>query len=388
MAINAISNHPPARSPAQQLRQGGVKHDNSQAAVRNVAAENTVDAQVQNFAQSVDEMTAALAQFRARRQDEKKMGLRTENLERVLEEDANEKAMQILAIAHTQISAEDLLRQARALFPDDSDLVLVLRELIRRRELEKAAANRLQTLHDDVVAHVPARPLKAGINVGLKARIHGKWLKLSPALLRASYRQFLTQDAHETEIYLGWLSHFGYSRRQGVLDFIESSVLTDIDAHDPSCSQLEFGPLLFKLGQLKLLRATDSLFVAHMLSCEQARHLNSNEADWLVLMLSILQGTQPDVVQLLALLHDTMGARAWQQNASAHAAILQALYIACHNFPGRLFVADDDEDARDAEENKVNDEVTEKTRHAWLSVLREGAGVGGEQRDGGILVMV
>ncbi|ECW4629944.1 type III secretion system gatekeeper InvE, partial [Salmonella enterica subsp. enterica serovar Kentucky] len=248
----------------QTSHQDATQHtDAQQAEIQQAAEDSSPGAEVQKFVQSTDEMSAALAQFRNRRDYEKKSSNLSNSFERVLEDEALPKAKQILKLISVHGGAlEDFLRQARSLFPDPSDLVLVLRELLRRKDLEEIVRKKLESLLKHVEEQTDPKTLKAGINCALKARLFGKTLSLKPGLLRASYRQFIQSESHEVEIYSDWIASYGYQRRLVVLDFIEGSLLTDIDANDASCSRLEFGQLLRRLTQLKMLRSADLLFVS------------------------------------------------------------------------------------------------------------------------------
>ncbi|WP_296407544.1 YopN/LcrE/InvE/MxiC type III secretion system gatekeeper [Pluralibacter sp.] len=324
-----------AKQDAQRdvVRQGDANQAEAQR-----ASDATPAAEIQRFVQSTDEMSAAMAQFRNRRDLEKKSEHLTESFERVLEEEALPKAKQILQIARARnVSAEELLKQARALFPDDSDLVLVLRELLRRRKMDEVVAKRLQALVQQVEEQADPKTLKAGINCALKSRLFGKALDLRPNLLRASYRQFLQSEAPEIDVYADWIGSYGYQRRVLVLDFIESAMLTDINSLDASCSRLEFGYLLGRLSQLKLLRSSDALFVHRLLANPVTSAFNPREEDWLLLMLSLLQQPQ----SLDALLADTVGNHALLSRHYEHSSLLQVLYLACKALPPSLFSGDD-----------------------------------------------
>ncbi|WP_434626722.1 YopN/LcrE/InvE/MxiC type III secretion system gatekeeper [Chromobacterium sp. CV08] len=327
------------RSPKQMARAEAQKDAQRQSEARQAEAQQTEDAspaaEVQRFAQATDEMAAVLTQFRNRRDYDKKLGHLADSFERVLDDETLPKAQRVIQVAKTHgVSAEELLRQARALFPDASDLALVLRELLRRRQLDEVVRKRLQALLKQVEDEAEPRQLKAGINCALKARLFGKALDLSPGLLRASYRQFLESDAAEAEVYADWVASYGLRRRAAVLDFIEGALLADIDAQDPSCSRLEFGQLLGRLTQLKLLRSADSEFVGRLLADPLARRFNADEGGWLLLMLGLLQ--QPEQVD--ALLADTVGAEALLSRHAEHSSLLQLLYQACKTLPPRLFL--------------------------------------------------
>ncbi|HID7510682.1 TPA: YopN/LcrE/InvE/MxiC type III secretion system gatekeeper [Enterobacter hormaechei] len=330
-----ISTKQLAKQDAQRdvVRQGDAKQAETQR-----ASDSTPAAEVQRFLQSTDEMSAAMTQFRNRRDLEKKSEHLSESFERVLEEEALPKAKQILQIAKARnVSAEELLKQARALFPDESDLVLVLRELLRRRKMDEVVAKRLQELILQVEEKTDPKTLKAGINCALKSRLFGKALDLRPNLLRASYRQFLQSEAPEIEVYADWIGSYGYQRRVLVLDFIESAMLVDINSLDASCSRLEFGYLLGRLSQLKLLRSSDALFVHRLLANPVTSAFNPREEDWLLLMLSLLQQPQ----SLDALLAVTVGSHALLSRHYEHSSLLQVLYIACKALPPSLFSGDD-----------------------------------------------
>ena len=213
-------------------------------------------AEVQRFIQSTDEMSAVMAQFRHRRDYEKKADSLADSFERVLDDDALPKVRQILQIIRSQnVSAEKLLSYIREFFSDDSDLVLVLRELLKRHAADPVVGKRLSSVLQEAQAQAEPRQLKAGINCALKARLFGKALMLRPGLLRATYRQFIRSHEPESELYADWISSYGYRRRYAILDYIEEALLADISARVASSSCSEFGYLLGRLSQIKRLRS-------------------------------------------------------------------------------------------------------------------------------------
>ena len=293
---------------------------------------------LEDFVQTTDEMTAALTQFRNRRDYEKKSLIVEESFERVLDEDTIPKTQKILKIVSEmdELLSHDLLRQARALFPDDSDLVLVLREMLRRYKFDEIKRQRIQEVLLQIEEQANPRALRAGINCALKAKLFGKMLSLSPTLLRASYRNFLENDAGEMAIYEEWIASYGYQRRSFILDFVETALLTDVDAQDPSCSSLEFGHLLSKLTQLKVLRSADISFIKKLLADVQVSSHNNSEAAWLVFMLAILH--TPEALD--ALLYDVLGEAIFLSSHQKRAQLLQAIRRACKSLPLSLFSDD------------------------------------------------
>ncbi|TKK37727.1 YopN family type III secretion system gatekeeper subunit [Pseudomonas fluorescens] len=301
--------------------------------------DNSHAANVQRFVENSDEMAAALrSQFRRRGDFGDKFEGVSESFERVLGEDVIPKARQIQGLAKLgERSIEWLLAQARQLFPDDSDLVLVLRELLRAKVMADATRQRLEAVLKQVVAQSPPKRLKAGINSALKAKMFGKALALRAALMRDTYRAFLESEGGATESYEDWVSIYGYQHRGSVLEFIEAALLTDIDAQDPSCSRDEFGQLLKKLGDLKRLRTTDALFIQRLLGDELICRHSPDEPDWLIFLLGLLQF--PD--ELEQLLHGVFGGRLILVEHSERAQLLQLLRMTCLALPLELFGDDD-----------------------------------------------
>jgi type III secretion system protein len=254
----------------------------------------------QRLVQISDELSAALTQFRSRRLFELKSDALTDSFERVLEDDTVPKAHQVLSLARLAEKPVDwLLQMARSLFPDDSDLALVLRALLRRKSLEARTRQRLKTLLQAVVAQASPKRMNAGINAALKARMFGKSMAVRAGLLRETYRDFLESDDGPLSCYQDWIALYGPSQRQVVLAFIEAALLTDINAQDPSCSRAEFGQLLSRVNDLKCLRSADDLFIGALLGDAIVCQHNPHEADWLVFLFGVL--TYPDELDQLLL---------------------------------------------------------------------------------------
>ena len=257
-------------------------------------------AALQRFVQISDEMSAALAQFRGRRLFELKSDVQTDSFERVLEDDTVPKARQVLNLAKlTDKPVTWLLQMARSLFPDDSDLALVLRELLRRKKLETATRQRLEALLQTVVAQSSPKRMNAGINAALKARMFGASMAIRAGLLRETYRDFLESDEGPLSCYQDWIALYGPPQRMNVLAFIEAAMLTDISAQDPSCSRAEFGHLLARVNDLKGLRSADVQFIGSLLGDALICRHNPDEPDWLVFMFGLL--AYPDELDQLLL---------------------------------------------------------------------------------------
>jgi type III secretion system YopN/LcrE/InvE/MxiC family regulator len=292
-------------------------------------------AQLQSFIDASDNMSMLLGQFHRLSNLKKTADQSNDHFERVLDEDAHPKAQQVLKVAGLRnVSGEELLRQARSLFPDISDLIIVLRELLRRRQLDEIVRVRLQKALAQAESEAPPKALKAGINIALKARLFGAKLALSALLLRASYRQFLESDDHEVIIYEDWIASYGHERRALVMEFLESALVADMLAQDPSCSRIEFGNLLGKLNQLKLLRSSEALFIDSMLNDPVVRAHNNRETDWLVFMLGLMQAPR----ELDELLMATVGEEMFISSHATRSRLLQTIRLACKALPQDFFV--------------------------------------------------
>ncbi|MCW8276870.1 type III secretion system gatekeeper subunit SctW [Pseudomonas sp. PCH199] len=291
-------------------------------------------AAAQRIVQISDEMSAALAQFRGRRLFELRSDALTDTFERVLEDDTVPKARQVLNLARlTDKPVAWLLEMARSLFPDDSDLALVLRELLRRRKLETATRQRLETLLQTVVAQGSPKRMNAGINSALKARMFGASMAMRAGLLRETYRDFLESDEGPLDCYQDWIALYGPPQRMSVLAFIEAALLTDISAQDPSCSRAEFGQLLGRLIDLKHLRSADELFIGSLLGDALICRHNPHEPDWLVFLLGLL--AYPD--ELDQLLLGALGERVLLSAHRERSTVLQKVRRLSLQLPTPLF---------------------------------------------------
>jgi type III secretion protein W len=292
----------------------------------------------QRIVQISDELSAALTQFRGRRLFELKSDVLTDTFERVLEDDTVPKARQVLSLARlADKPVAWLLQMARTLFPDDSDLALVLRELLRRKKLETLTRQRLETLLQTVVAQGSPKRMNAGINAALKARMFGASMAVPAGLLRETYRDFLESDEGPLSCYQDWIALYGPSQRRRVLAFIEAALLTDISAQDPSCSRAEFGQLLTRVTDLKHLRSADELFIGALLGDALVCRHNPDEADWLVFLLGVL--TYPD--ELDQLLLGALGEGVLLSSHSERSTVLQKVRRLSLQLPPRLFADED-----------------------------------------------
>jgi len=253
-----------ARTPAtiEKNRQDQIQND----PVEQISTDNKTNApgapEYSDLYSIADDMAAVLAQFRRRADAEKRAASATDPFERILEEESEVKVDGLNAISKSpEVSKEAFLSLARAMFPDDSDFVLVLRELIKRRKVGNVDTVELEELLEEVWEKSNKKSCQAGLNVGLKARLYSKKMKVSAKALRNTYRRFLECDEDETFQYQEWIEHYGLDQRNIVAEFVETALIHDINSHDPSCSRVEFGSLLGHITTLKKLQESDSAFL-------------------------------------------------------------------------------------------------------------------------------
>ncbi|HFW3714193.1 TPA: type III secretion system gatekeeper subunit SctW [Salmonella enterica subsp. enterica serovar 6,7:y:-] len=290
-------------------------------------------AEIQRYVQSTDEMSAAITQFRNRRDYDKKNENLSNSFERVLDEDVLPKVKQILQLVRNQnISIEKLLYYIREFFSDDSDLVLVLRELLNNHDPDSIEGKNISAVLQRVEEKFEPRLLNAGINCALKARLFSKALSLRPGLLRATYRQFIVSTDSEVEIYAEWISCYGCKHRNVILNYIEEALLADMSSQVSSSSCSEFGYLLKRLWQIKILRSADKIFILNLNESLSEYYTSNNDELWLLLMLALLQN--PGEVEFI--LTDTIGKKMLMLDYKARNIFLQAIYVACKSIPASL----------------------------------------------------
>lgn len=279
-----------------------------------------------------DDMASVATQFRNRREFENKNAVSGDGFDKVLEDEADAKAEKLVEVLAAQGGSLDaLLAHARGLFPDDSDLYLVLKELLRRKQLSQLQRTRLEGLLSSVMQQADPKMLKGGIHCALKARLFGAALGLKATLLRQTYRRFLEGGRLPLEDYQDWIVSYGYKMRHIVLNFVEESLSTDIRAEDPSCSHLEFGNLLAHMHALKMLRTADYEFIKRLMSRRLVTAYEDEEADWLLLLCALIRQDLPSA----DLLTEMMEAARLSTHAQ-RSVWLNAVRSACKHLPQEL----------------------------------------------------
>lgn len=260
-----------------------------------------VQATLESVYDSLDEALAAVNRYRQMRSRGSQEGTSAALPEMAGGDDDEthfSKIDQIFKIlnADSRNNARFLLQQMRSLFPDPSDLVMVLRQMLHNSTLSRAKRKLLEETLELAEEEADEKQLRAGINVALKAKMFGAKLSLSPAIIRQAYRDFLESDADELLLYQLWVALFGAAKRRFIVDFMEAALTADMDSNEPSCKSHEFRALLGKLIQLKHIRSADIQFMQRFLSRTVVKELNRSEERWLFFLFTVMR--QPDLLRL------------------------------------------------------------------------------------------
>ncbi|WP_053115674.1 type III secretion system gatekeeper subunit SctW [Winslowiella iniecta] len=292
------------------------------------------------FLNSIDEFSAFISQVRRLRDLAGRCDFSAAaEIYELLDDDAAAKIAALWRVVKIQDSnsAARLLQEARTLFPDESNRVVALREMLKHRNLSEIEREIIeQALARAENDASPAR-LKSGINVALKARLFGKQLNLSAAVIRESYRNFIESDENERRIYQGWVLMFGGARRHMLINFMESALWADMISSDPGCSDIEFGNLLGRLRQIRVIRSSDALFIHRVSNDNFFSRFNFSEDDWLLFILPILHDAGLLCDQLRQLGNNILSRISQREKVC----FIQKIYHFVRDFPPVIFDSDD-----------------------------------------------
>lgn len=300
-------------------------------------SEETPAAEQWKYLQSTDEMSAVLTQFNSRKMFDKKKidsdGVFS-SFEAILEDDVMGKVEKIeKSFSGSDMSLDYRMRFVKGMFPDISDLILVLSEILKKDTLDKIAKKKVKELLDEAIKTSDKKILKSGINCALKAKLFGKSFSLDPRMLRVAYRDFLLEEMSEIDLYVGLISNFGFEKRQYVVDFIEASLLCDICSLDPSCSRTEFGFYLGKMHSLTNIRSVEQVFVEGMLNDNVVKELLKDEKKWVYFILNILK--HPDSVD--SIMAEVIGEKSLNLKRNDNLRLINAIYRHITKIPALLF---------------------------------------------------
>lgn len=178
----------------------------------------------------------------------------------ILEDEADAKIDLLVKKVANLRDKNTLLNLTRNLFPDDSDMLLALQEMLRNRRLSEALKKVVKEAIDDLYKTCDQKKMRAGINVGRVAqRFSGGEgnIKLSARDLRNNYLLFIGCETSASYVYQNWIKQYGCRNRKRLLAFILSALVADIKSHEPGIHFDEFGPLSDKLSDARILHTLD-----------------------------------------------------------------------------------------------------------------------------------
>ncbi|MBB7477137.1 YopN/LcrE/InvE/MxiC type III secretion system gatekeeper [Escherichia coli] len=287
------------------------------------------------FLQATDEMSAALTQFMKKKIYEEQLANFLDGEEYVLEDQPIEKTDKVMeALKAATTHDYEVYSFAKKLFPDESELVVVLRAILRKKQISENVRLNAEALLKKVNQETTKKFINSGINSALKAKLFGQALSLNPKLLRASYRQFLMAEDDAVDTYVEWIGSYGYQNRILVTKFIKETLFSDINALDASCSSLEFGMFLNKLSQLLSLQSAEALFLKTLMNNPIIKKFISSEDYWIFFLISLIKFPETSE-ELLKNALVTLPADA---NYKDKTLLLKAIYSGCTNLPFSLFI--------------------------------------------------
>ncbi|HEE9631841.1 TPA: YopN/LcrE/InvE/MxiC type III secretion system gatekeeper [Escherichia coli] len=287
------------------------------------------------FLQATDEMSAALTQFMKKKIYEEQLANFLDGEEYVLEDQPIEKTDKVMeALKAATTHDYEVYSFAKKLFPDESDLVVVLRAILRKKQISENVRLNAEALLRKVNQETTKKFINSGINSALKAKLFGQALSLNPKLLRASYRQFLMAEDDAVDTYVEWIGSYGYQNRMLVTKFIKETLFSDINALDASCSSLEFGMFLNKLSQLLSLQSAEALFLKTLMNNPIIKKFISAEDYWIFFLISLIKF--PETTE--ELLKNALVTLPADANYKDKTLLLKAIYSGCTNLPFSLFI--------------------------------------------------
>jgi type III secretion protein W len=230
-------------------------------------AEGGDDAQPLNLQQELsnaaEEMADILSAFgRFSKAGRKNDSADNDFVSAMLEDQADEKLDTLIRQVTKLRDMNTLINFARQLFPNDSDLMLALREMLLSRQLSELQKKKIKEAIADLEKFGDSKKMQSGINIGRLAKRFsqgGEGKPLSAKDLRNSYLNFLELEMPAGFIYKDWVDAYGYENRTRLLAFTLAALVADMKANEPGVHSSEFGPLSAKLSDARVLNTLDKL---------------------------------------------------------------------------------------------------------------------------------
>lgn len=173
----------------------------------------------------------------------------------IAEEGADKKLDKVMMLFRKSgRSLQELLSYLRKMFPDESDLVMVLRELLRKKKLGSQLDAGIENEINRLLEGENGKQIRAGINIALQAKTFSKLLSLNASALRNLYRSFINLDFEPIYFFKMWIEEYDIKQCTIILSFLTQSLICDMQSLMPSCSQSsEFGYFLDRVNKLRAL---------------------------------------------------------------------------------------------------------------------------------------
>lgn len=182
----------------------------------------------------------------------------------MLEDKADEKLGIIVKNINKLENLANLLNFSRSLFPNDSDLMLALRELLLSRRLSELQKKKIKEAILDLDKFCDSKKMNSGINIGHLAKRFSNNKKsefISAKELRNSYLRFLELDIPASFIYQDWIDEFGCYNRTLLLSFTLAALVADMKSSVPGIHFADFGSLSAKLSDARILHTLDRTLI-------------------------------------------------------------------------------------------------------------------------------
>ncbi|EXU76565.1 type III secretion system gatekeeper subunit SctW [Erwinia mallotivora] len=238
-----------------------VSHKASHAAAEESAESAPVVNLQEELFNASEELASMLSLFgRFNRANRKNAELDSDFFSSALEEQAEEKLNQLIRQVTKLSTMNSILNFARGLFPDESDLMMALREMLLSRKLSELQKRKVKEAIKDLENFGDRQKMQSGINVSRLSKrfsMAGGKKSLSAKDLRNSYLRFLDLDLPAGFIYQDWIDEFGCDNRKRLLTFTLAALIADMKATEPGIHFDEFGPLSAKLSDARILHTLD-----------------------------------------------------------------------------------------------------------------------------------
>ncbi|WP_223672855.1 type III secretion system gatekeeper subunit SctW [Proteus terrae] len=182
-------------------------------------------------------MVATLFSQRFGQRLEKKAN-RGKNTLYIAEEGADKKLDKVMMLFRKSgRSLQELLQYLRKMFPDESDLVMVLRELLRKKKLGAQLDAGIENEINNLLEGENGKQIRAGINIALQAKAFAKLLSLDASTLRNLYRSYINLDLEPIYFFQMWIEEYDLKQCTIILNFLTQSLICDMQSLMPSCSK-------------------------------------------------------------------------------------------------------------------------------------------------------